>query len=180
MTSEEIKQSKTMAEVVREYGITIDRKGFVKCPFHNEKTASMKIYKDSYYCFGCHESGDIFTFVQKMDNCDFKTAFISLGGIYEDMTDNAKYVANIKRERERSKREQEEIAEKEFKKELSLCIEICRQGQKILEPYSDDWCVLTDNLPILLDAWENKTNGEEINRFNVYRICKRVRRTLNP
>lgn len=72
-----------MREVVEMYGLRIDRKGFICCPFHREKTASLKLYDKSFHCFGCGASGDVFRFVQLMDNCDFKEAFIKLGGEYE-------------------------------------------------------------------------------------------------
>ena len=75
MTAEEIKSSMSMRDVAERYGTRIDRKGFCCCPFHVEKTPSMKIYKDSYHCFGCGTSGDIFSFVMGMEHCDFKTAF---------------------------------------------------------------------------------------------------------
>lgn len=83
MTSEQIKESVKMREVVEMYGLRIDRKGFICCPFHREKTASLKLYDKSFHCFGCGASGDVFRFVQLMDNCDFKEAFIKLGGEYE-------------------------------------------------------------------------------------------------
>lgn len=44
----------------------------VKCPFHQEKSASLALYKDnSYYCFGCkaHGKGAI-DFVMGM-GCNF-------------------------------------------------------------------------------------------------------------
>ena len=47
------------------------------CPFHNEKTpsfyvnGSMKIFK----CFGCGESGDVFSFIEKIENVGFYEAF---------------------------------------------------------------------------------------------------------
>jgi len=46
------------------------------CPFHKEKSGSFHIYaaQGNYYCFGCHEHGDVFTFVQKMDNVSFPEA----------------------------------------------------------------------------------------------------------
>jgi DNA primase len=46
------------------------------CPFHNEKTASFKVDPASqfYYCFGCGESGDAFTFTMKTENVDFPDA----------------------------------------------------------------------------------------------------------
>jgi DNA primase len=46
------------------------------CPFHKEKTPSfsVNIAKQFYYCFGCHEKGDVFTFVQKMEHLTFGEA----------------------------------------------------------------------------------------------------------
>ena len=87
MTTDEIKQSVSMREVVEQYGYHPNRAGFISCPFHKEKTASMKVYKDSVYCFGCGRSGDIFTFVQQMDGCSFKEAYLKLGGEYEKKSD---------------------------------------------------------------------------------------------
>lgn len=47
-----------------------------RCPFHNEKTPSFFVStdRDSYYCFGCHAKGDIFTFVQEFEGLDFMGA----------------------------------------------------------------------------------------------------------
>jgi DNA primase len=46
------------------------------CPFHKEKTPSFSVHatRQYYYCFGCHEKGDIFTFVQKIENITFPEA----------------------------------------------------------------------------------------------------------
>jgi DNA primase len=46
------------------------------CPFHSEKTPSFKVEDDKgfYYCFGCHETGDIFSFLQKSENLSFREA----------------------------------------------------------------------------------------------------------
>ena len=65
MTVDQIKSSYSMRDIVERYGLKVNRAGFVRCPFHNEKTASLKVYKDSFFCFGCGIDGDIFTFVQK-------------------------------------------------------------------------------------------------------------------
>jgi DNA primase len=46
------------------------------CPFHNERTPSFYVFADAqtWYCFGCHEGGDIFTFVQKQQGLEFREA----------------------------------------------------------------------------------------------------------
>ena len=46
------------------------------CPFHREKTPSFFVSEEDklYYCFGCHEGGNIITFVEKINNLDFTEA----------------------------------------------------------------------------------------------------------
>lgn len=83
---DDIKRNHPMPEVVRQYGIEINRAGFCRCPFHTEKTASMKIYAQSFYCFGCGVGGDVIDFVRLYERCDFKTAFRMLGGEFDSHT----------------------------------------------------------------------------------------------
>ncbi|MBR2176311.1 MAG: hypothetical protein IJ861_05115 [Clostridia bacterium] len=59
---DEIKERLSMNAVLERYGFEADRKGFLSCPFHTEKTASMKIYENSFYCFGCGAGGDTVKF----------------------------------------------------------------------------------------------------------------------
>lgn len=46
------------------------------CPFHNEKTPSFSVHqgRQFFHCFGCGVSGDVFTFVQKIENITFPEA----------------------------------------------------------------------------------------------------------
>ncbi|HPA25437.1 MAG TPA: DNA primase [bacterium] len=75
---EEIKSKLDIVDLIQEYtplkqsGINL--KGL--CPFHNEKTPSFMVSREKQFfkCFGCGEGGDIFTFLQKIENLEFPEA----------------------------------------------------------------------------------------------------------
>ena len=146
MTSEEIKRSLPMAELFRQYGIQVNRAGFAHCPFHSgDRTPSMKVYKDSFYCYGCHATGDVFTFVERMDDVDFKTAFIKLGGVYDKMTPLQRMRIRESNEAQARKRWAEEKAKERRRKELND-IDSCQKRLDALEPLSNEWCEEMDRL----------------------------------
>jgi len=74
-----VKQQADIVRIIGEY-FTLKKSGGQNyiglCPFHGEKTPSFSVHagRQFYYCFGCHESGDVFAFVQKMDNVGFNEA----------------------------------------------------------------------------------------------------------
>ena len=55
------------------------------CPFHDEKTPSFNVNPavGYYMCFGCGESGDVISFVRKMDHLTFVEAIEGLAGRYD-------------------------------------------------------------------------------------------------
>ncbi|MGL4485399.1 MAG: DNA primase, partial [Anaerovoracaceae bacterium] len=54
------------------------------CPFHKEKSPSFVVSQNrqNYHCFGCGESGDVISFVQKYYNLDFKSSVEKLANEY--------------------------------------------------------------------------------------------------
>ena len=50
------------------------------CPFHEERTPSLKAYPNgSWYCYGCHQGGSIFDFAAKLEGRDTRgAAFVEL------------------------------------------------------------------------------------------------------
>src|SRR5699024_2651352 len=50
------------------------------CPFHNEKTPSFSVAEDKqfYYCFGCGEGGNVFTFIQEIEGISFTEAVLKV------------------------------------------------------------------------------------------------------
>lgn len=150
MTKDEIKQSMKMSEILSRYGLKPNRAGFVQCPFHiGDRTASMKIYKDSYYCFGCGATGDIFTFVQNMDNCNFKTAFGILGGTYQKPTFSSKMaIYHHKKQMEMRKKEEDRK-----KQEFQQCLHEIDTNRELInnnQPLSDEWCKAWNQLQLAL------------------------------
>lgn len=54
-----VKQSVTPRQAASFYGLNPLRNGMCRCPFHDDRTPSMKLYDDHFYCFGCGASGDV-------------------------------------------------------------------------------------------------------------------------
>lgn len=158
MNTEEIKQTYSMTDIVGRYGLRPNRAGFVKCPFHyGDHTASLKIYKDNFYCYGCGVTGDIFKFVMLMDNCSFKEAYLSLGGEYAKEENRSEKLNRLHKQLlEKQKREwkKKELEEKRIRmRDLSNDLNLLIRAEKNLEPYSDAWCWAVDMIPQTYGEW---------------------------
>lgn len=75
---EELKNKNDIVDVVSRY-VRLEQRGgnfWGKCPFHHEKTASFSVNSTGqfFYCFGCHKSGDVITFVSEIESLDFNDA----------------------------------------------------------------------------------------------------------
>ncbi len=76
---ETLKQQADIVRIVGDY-VKLKKAGAQNfsglCPFHAEKTPSFSVHatRQFYHCFGCGESGDVFTFIQKVENITFPEA----------------------------------------------------------------------------------------------------------
>jgi len=74
-----VKQQADIVRIVGDY-VKLKKAGAQNysglCPFHGEKTPSFSVHatKQFYHCFGCGASGDVFSFVQKIENITFPEA----------------------------------------------------------------------------------------------------------
>ena len=73
-----IKDRINIVDIAENY-LTLKKSGrnyFALCPFHSEKTPSFSINEELqfYHCFGCGESGDVVSFIEKMEHIEFGEA----------------------------------------------------------------------------------------------------------
>jgi DNA primase len=80
-----VKQQADIVKVIEAY-IRLRKAGAQNytglCPFHKEKSPSFSVHavRQFYHCFGCHESGDVFSFVGKIENVGFAEAVRIVAG----------------------------------------------------------------------------------------------------
>lgn len=134
----EIKSRLTMTEVATQYGYTPSRSGFICCPFHGEKTPSLKIYDGDrgFSCFGCHKSGSVIDFVMELFGLDFRQACLRLNddfrlGLSSDRPDK-KTVSEAVRKRQEEQRKRDEA--EQYETELA---EAFYQNRRIVEFFGD-------------------------------------------
>jgi len=130
---EEIKSKISIDKLISDY-IPLKKAGYnfkAHCPFHKEKTPSFMVSpaKQIWHCFGCHEGGDIFTFLQKYEGMEFREALQSLAqktgvslGTYQPQDSSKKHVLY----------EINEEAEKFYKSQLQANTEVAKKTRAYL------------------------------------------------
>jgi DNA primase len=74
--AQSVKQQADIVKVIESY-IRLRKAGAQRfsglCPFHKEKTPSFSVHagQQFFYCFGCQATGDVFSFVGKIENVGF-------------------------------------------------------------------------------------------------------------
>ena len=79
LIADEVKRAVTMEQVLTAYGYRV-KGGKMMCPFHADRKASLKVYKDnnSWFCFGCMKGGSVIDFVMEQEGCKFQQAVNAL------------------------------------------------------------------------------------------------------
>ena len=105
---EQVRSTANIVEVISGY-VPLKKRGqnfWGCCPFHGEKTPSFAVNpaKNMFYCFGCHEGGDLFKFIMKIESCDFKEALKLLAARYGiPVPERQKTAVEIRREKQRER-----------------------------------------------------------------------------
>lgn len=104
----EVRERVSAQDAARHYGAEFDRRGWCKCPFHNDHRASMSFKNGRYHCWVCDLQGD---------SVDFTGRLLGLGPMATVERMNADFGLNLPlhrkatKEEEQAARRRQEIAE---------------------------------------------------------------------
>ena len=102
----EIKESLTMRQVAEHLGYSVNCSGFVLSPFGKEKTASCKLYHNSYYDFSTGAGGDLIRFtatilnINNWEACQYLVQAFSLPISLSGGADRREEIERRQRERQ--------------------------------------------------------------------------------
>lgn len=173
MARMQIKDQLTMEDILQKYYET-GKKNMVRCPFHEEETASFS-YKDTYFtCFGCGEKGDTISFVQKYFDLSFVETLRKIDadfqlGCYQESRDRGKDFAVVQK-RDRERREKLEKSNQFVKEQGVILDEIARLERMMQEQgppgraAPDEEVISYVNLKICLDEQFRKLDILELER----------------
>ena len=65
---EAVKAAVTPRMAAERYGLPVRQGNMVCCPFHKDRTPSMKLNEDYFYCFGCGAHGDVIDLAARLFN----------------------------------------------------------------------------------------------------------------
>ena len=136
---EAVKQSVTTRQAAEHYGIHVGRNGMACCPFHHDKTPSMKLDR-RYHCFGCGADGDVIDFAAALYGLGKKEAAVQLaqdfGLSYEDWKPPGK--AKKPKPRQKSPEEQFQEAKNRCFRILADYLHLLRAWRKEYAPHSPE------------------------------------------
>lgn len=128
---EAVKQSVTTRQAASFYGIRVGRNGMVCCPFHNDRTPSMKV-DSRFYCFGCGASGDVIDFAALLHGLGKREAAVRLA---KDFGVSYEKPGNAPPDRKRHNRSQprQKSAEQRFQETERYCFRVLCDYLRLLE-----------------------------------------------
>ena len=125
---EAVKQSVTTRQAAEHFGIRVGRNGMCVCPFHDDKTPSMKVDR-RFHCFGCQADGDVIDFVSRLEAVSPKEAALMLARAfsipYED------------KEPPRRRKPRQETPEQQFRRMERYCFRVLSDYYHLLRRWKE-------------------------------------------
>lgn len=129
---ETVKSAVTPKMVAELYGLNVSRNGMLRCPFHDDRHPSMKLYDDHYFCFGCQITGDVINLTAKLFGISNLEAAKKLASDFGIRTGNGRISVAAKLNMYKTQIENEK-----------LCFRIFREYLKILQSWQSEYAPQT-------------------------------------
>ena len=159
---EAVKQSVSAREAAEHYGIEVKRNGMACCPFHDDRTPSMKLDR-RFHCFGCGADGDVIDFAARLYHLSPKEAAEKLahdfGLIYDSQAPPGKNYIRQKSEAQKFKEENRHCF-----RVLADYYHLLKQWETIYSPKTSD----EELNPRFIEAIQKKTYVEYLLDFLLY------------
>lgn len=163
-----IKSKVSIRDVAFKYGFNIVQSDFISCPFHSEKTPSLKIYEstNTWHCFGCGENGDVISFVQKLFDLEFQDALRRIDSDFGLFIYNKPSLSEYRRlqnelETLKKRREEEKKRVEEAEERYWICFDFWKMIDDDLKQYAPK-SSCEEFHPLFLQALRNKDYSEYI------------------
>lgn len=160
---DEITDRVKMSDIFSQYGFQMDRAGFTPCPFHKEKTASLKAYQHDikFHCFGCGKTGSVIDFIMELHNLSLSQAVVKI---------NYDFGLNLPIGERLSLTKQHELkkAERERKAKIKAEKEQAQHRESEYWKIFDEWKRLDDNF----HKYKPGSIGEELHPLFVEALQK--------
>lgn len=153
---EAVKQSVTTRQAAEYYGFRVNRSGKIACPFHNDRTPSMKV-DNRFHCFGCGADGDVIDFVARLYELGTKEAAIKLAQDFGIMYETKGKKPSV-RKVVRQKSEEQKVRELEKK-----CFRVLSDYYQLLKRWEKEYAPKTAEEiwhPFFVEALQRKTHIE--------------------
>lgn len=155
---EAVKQSVTARQTVEHYGIRVGRNGMACCPFHEDRTPSMKVDR-RYHCFGCQADGYVIDFVSRLEGISPKEAALRLAADF-----SIPYEDREPPDRSRSRPKiPKESPEQQFRRMERHCFRVLSDYYHLLRRWERDYAPKTPEdawTPLFVEALQNKSHVE--------------------
>lgn len=93
----QIKMVVSVKEAAEYYGLEVNRGSMICCPFHADRTPSMKLNEDYFYCFGCGATGDVIDLAARLFDLSKYEAVQKLAADFGISGEKPSVLAKLKR-----------------------------------------------------------------------------------
>lgn len=193
------REAVTARAAAERYGIEVRHSGMACCPFHQDRTPSMKLDR-RFHCFGCQADGDAIDFTARLFsltpleavkrlNEDFGLG-LDIGGPMTAESRQKAAESRQKRQRLQDTWSRFEAWRTDMERQLNRCICVANCALKQLETPADldgltpGQCEAV-RLREVLTAWADALHGDMAEQMEIFRlrgevakVCSRVLKTL--